>query len=86
MNKKTGNIRKKPVHYSAGHKFRLFVIYWLLIFMLVVLALFGIGRFLPTWAHVLLYISSLVLAGIATWTHVSQGQKGKLDDIAEELR
>lgn len=93
MNKKNhkGNVRKTPRRYSAGDCFRLFVIYWLIVFMLVVLALFSVGNLLPGWLHWLLYVSSLVVAGIATYVHITPGTKSKfdtkiIDEVADELK
>ena len=93
MNKKkqTSNNRQKPRQYSTADRIRLFVVYWLIIFMLVVLGLFSFGRFLPSWAHMLIYASSLVMAGIATFVHVTPGKKSKFDknaieEIADELK
>lgn len=90
-NKNQGNIRKQPRQRTAADLFRLFVIYWLIIFMLVVMALFSVGRWLPGWAHWLLYVASLALAGIATYAHVRRGKNSKfdtekIDDIADELK
>ena len=87
----TGNTHRKPRHYSTADYFRLFVVYWLITFMLVVLGLFSVGRFLPGWAQLLIYLSSLVVAGIATYVHVSPGKESKfdkkaIDKIADEMK
>ncbi len=77
--------------YSTGDRVRLFVVYWLITFMLIVLALFSVGSWLPGWAHISLYISSLILAGIATYVHVTPGKdsqfdKKKIDEVASDLK
>ena len=89
--KHKGNQRLQPRHYSKKDAFRLYLIYWLLIFMVVVMALFSVGLWLPAWAKMLIYVSSLILAGIATYVHVTPGQKTQIDkstieDLANELK
>ena len=93
MNKKSkkGGARRKERKYSGADYLRLFVVYWLIIFMLVVLALFSVGQWFPGWLKVILYLSSLVFAGIATYVHVTPGKKSKfdrekIDDMANELK
>ena len=93
MNKKNqkGNTRKTPRHYSTGDRFRLFVIYWLIFFVLILIGLFSVGQWLPGWLHWLLYLSSLVLAGVATYVHVTPGKKSKfatdkIEEFADELK
>ena len=86
MNTHAINSRHKPRQYSSKDRIRLFVVYWLIIFMLVVLTLFSVGHLLPNWAHMLIYSSSLVIAGFATFVHVTPGKKSELDkDAIEEL-
>ena len=93
MNKKSkkGGARRKERKYSGADYLRLFVVYWLIVFMLIVLALFSVGQWLPSWSKAVLYVSSLVFAGIATYVHVTPGKKSKLDkekidEMANELK